>query len=80
MEVLESLPQGIVQLTVTSPPYYRHKDYGVEGQLGLEATLNDYVARIRSILRALLRVTAKTGTCFNYLPHCQRNRAAAHWH
>ena len=36
----------------------------MDGQLGMEATVGEYIARIRSILSALLRVTAKTGTCF----------------
>jgi site-specific DNA-methyltransferase (adenine-specific) len=59
-----TFPEEIVELTVTSPPYYRHKNYGVDGQLGLEATVDEYVARIRGILAELLRVTAKTGSCF----------------
>lgn len=62
--VLSTLPDDIVDLTVTSPPYFLHRDYGVDGQLGREATLQDYVKDIRGILEELLRVTAKTGACF----------------
>jgi DNA modification methylase len=51
-------------LIVTSPPYFRHKDHGVDGQIGREATLEDYVGKIRTVLEELLRVTTKTGTCF----------------
>ncbi len=63
-QVLSTLAGGIADLTVTSPPYFRHRDYGVDGQLGREATVHDYIENIRAILRELLRVTAKTGACF----------------
>ncbi len=59
-----ALPDEIVNLTVTSPPYFRHRDYGVRGQLGREASIGEYVASIRSVLAELLRVTADTATCF----------------
>ena len=63
-QVLRTLPDDIVDLTVTSPPYFRHRDYGVNGQLGREATVRDYIKNIRGVLKELLRVTAKTGACF----------------
>ena len=62
--VLGTLSDNAVDLTVTSPPYFRHRDYGVSGQLGREATVDDYVTNIRSVLKELLRVTADTGSCF----------------
>lgn len=63
-DVLGALPADGVNLTVTSPPYFRHRDYGVSGQLGREATVGDYIKNIRAVLEELLRVTAKTGACF----------------
>ena len=63
-QVLSTLPADSVDLTVTSPPYFRHRDYGVNGQLGKEATVDDYVAKIHGVLAELLRVTAETGACF----------------
>jgi hypothetical protein len=36
--VMREMPAGCVQTCVTSPPYWGLRDYGVEGQLGLEAT------------------------------------------
>jgi site-specific DNA-methyltransferase (adenine-specific) len=63
-EVLGTLAAESVDLTVTSPPYFGHKDYRVEGQLGREATVDEYVAKIRGVLEQLFRVTAKTGACF----------------
>ena len=38
MDGLRSLPDNCVQCTVTSPPYYNLRNYGVEGQIGLEET------------------------------------------
>lgn len=61
---LSTLPDDTVDLTVTSPPYFRHRDYGVNGQLGKEATVEEYVREIRGVLAQLLRVTAQTGACF----------------
>jgi site-specific DNA-methyltransferase (adenine-specific) len=63
-EVLASLPTDFVDLTVTSPPYFRHRDYGVHGQLGMERTVDDYLKNIRAVLVELLRVTSRNGACF----------------
>jgi DNA modification methylase len=61
---LRELPDGEVALTVTSPPYYRHRDYGANGQIGREATVETYVERIASVLAELFRVTDARGSCF----------------
>jgi DNA modification methylase len=45
LAVLKTLPEEIVQTCVTSPPYWGLRDYGVEGQLGLEKTPEEYVSR-----------------------------------
>lgn len=45
-EILGTLPEQSVQCVVTSPPYYGLRDYGVDGQLGLEDSLKEYVAEI----------------------------------
>ena len=47
---------------VTSPPYYGLRDYGVEGQYGLEETPAEYVANQRDLFRELRRVLADDGT------------------
>ncbi len=62
--VLPSLADGVADLIVTSPPYFRHRDYGVDGQFGREATVGEYIDNIRGVLKELLRVTADTGACF----------------
>jgi DNA modification methylase len=63
-QVLSTLREGVVDLTVTSPPYFRHRDYGVSGQFGREATVHEYIKHIQGALEELLRVTVETGACF----------------
>lgn len=72
--VLGSLPGASVDLTVTSPPYFRHRDYRVEGQIGREATVEDYVGKLGNVLKELLRVTAETGACFFVVGDTYRNK------
>jgi DNA modification methylase len=51
-----------VHCAVTSPPYYGLRDYGVEGQIGLEETPEAYVVRLVEIFRELRRVLRSDGT------------------
>ena len=59
---LRSLPDGYVDVIATSPPYYNLRDYGVAGQLGLEATMWDYLKVMTSIFHEARRVLKNTGT------------------
>lgn len=74
VEVLRTLPDRSAALTVTSPPYYQHRDYGMPGQLGREASLGEYLDRIAAVLRELLRITDETGSCFVVVGDTYRNR------
>ena len=47
-----------VQCVVTSPPYFGLRDYGVEGQIGLEATPEEYVAKLVEVFRGIRQVCA----------------------
>ena len=49
-KLLKQLPEQCVQTCITSPPYWGLRDYGVDGQLGLEATPDEYVARNTGML------------------------------
>jgi DNA modification methylase len=51
-----------VQTCVTSPPYFGLRDYGVEGQIGLEPTPAEYVERMVDVFRAVRDVLADHGT------------------
>ena len=55
--------QGIkAQTCVTSPPYYHLRNYGVDGQLGLESSLDDYIANMVEVFRCVRDVLADDGT------------------
>ena len=62
VESLRSLPDGCVQTCITSPPYYGLRDYGHEGQIGLEESPQEYVARLVEVFREVRRVLRDDGT------------------
>ena len=62
LDVLRELPEQSVQCCVTSPPYWGLRDYGVDGQLGLEPTPEEYVANMVEVFREVRRVLRDDGT------------------
>jgi DNA modification methylase len=60
--VLATLPAASVHCVVTSPPYWGLRDYGVAGQLGMEASLGEYVDVMVGVLREVRRVLRDDGT------------------
>ena len=61
---LKQLADESVHCCVTSPPYWGLRDYGVEGQLGLEPTPEAYVAEMVAIFREVRRVLRSDGTAW----------------
>lgn len=59
---LAELADESVHCCVTSPPYFGLRDYGEDDQIGLEATPDDFVAQIVSVMREVRRVLRKDGT------------------
>ena len=62
LTILKELPAGLVDCVVTSPPYWGLRDYGVEGQLGLEPTIEEYISNMTEVFREVRRVLKDTGT------------------
>lgn len=62
--VLTEIPDDSVDCVVTSPPYWGLRDYGTEGQLGLERTPEEYVANMVNVFREVRRVLKPSGTCW----------------
>jgi len=62
VQSLKQLADESVQCCVTSPPYFGLRDYGHNGQIGLEATPDEYVAKIMEVFREVRRVLRKDGT------------------
>lgn len=61
-EALRNLPAASAHCCVTSPPYFGLRDYGVAGQIGLEATPDEYVAELVAVFREVRRVLRDDGT------------------
>lgn len=74
-EVLKTLPDGMVDCVVTSPPYYRLRDYGVDGQIGLEQTPEEYVDELVGVFREVRRVLRDNGTLWVNLGDSYANRS-----
>ena len=62
LEILRAMPDASVHTCVTSPPYFGLRDYGVDGQIGLEPTPDEYVARMVEVFREVRRVLRDDGT------------------
>jgi DNA modification methylase len=62
LEMLRTLPDESVHCCVTSPPYYGLRDYGIEGQIGLEATPAAYIDRLAQVFHEGHRVLRNDGT------------------
>lgn len=61
LETLRTLPDASAQCCVTSPPYWGLRDYGHDGQIGLEQTPEQYVARLVEVFAEVRRVLADDG-------------------
>ena len=59
---MKSMPEQSVNCCVTSPPYFGLRDYGVDGQIGLEETPEQYVAKMVEVFREVRRVLRDDGT------------------
>lgn len=62
LAVLREMPSDSVDCTVTSPPYFGLRDYGVDGQIGAETSPVEYVERLRELFAEVRRVLADDGT------------------
>lgn len=67
LERLRGMQANSVDCVVTSPPYWGLRDYGVEGQIGLEQTLGEHLAVMVDVFREVRRVLKSHGTVWiNY--------------
>ena len=62
LNVLKALPESSVHCCVTSPPYYGLRDYGMDAQIGREATPEEYISRLTAVFREVRRVLRPDGT------------------
>ncbi len=71
---LRAMPDESVNCIVTSPPYWGLRDYGVVGQIGLEASLAEFLSRLVEVFEEARRVLRKDGTCWINMGDCYVTR------
>ena len=64
LQHLKELLDRSINMCMTSPPYWALRDYGVEGQLGLEPTFDEYINKLCDIFDEVKRVLRDDGTCW----------------
>jgi len=64
LEALKSMEDCSIQCCITSPPYFSLRDYGVERQIGIEPTVQEYTTNLCNIFDEVNRVLKDDGTCF----------------
>ena len=76
-ETLAKMPADSVHMCMTSPPYYGLRDYDVDGQIGLEESLDSYIQNLVEVGDALKRVLRPDGSWWLNLgdSYCTRRRA-----
>lgn len=79
-DMLATLPDESVHCVVTSPPYWGLRDYGVEGQIGMEPTMGEHIETMVAVFRDVRRVLRNDGTvwlnygdCYAASPRGNRN-------
>lgn len=71
---LKTMADKTVNCCVTSPPYFGLRDYGVAGQMGLEATPEEFVTALVTVMREVRRVLTDDGTLWLNLGDTMNNR------
>ncbi len=76
ISVLRTLPEESVQTVVTSPPYWGLRDYGVDGQIGLEENLQEYIDKIVLVFSHVWQVLKEDGTVWLNMGDCFNSTAS----
>ena len=74
-EQLSTLDTGSVNCIVTSPPYWGLRDYGVDGQIGLESSFNEWLLRMRDVFKECYRVLRDDGVAWVNMGDCYIEKA-----
>lgn len=64
LDILQNINSESIDLTITSPPYYGLRDYGVSGQWGLEETPQEYLDKMSVFMYEIYRITKPTGSAW----------------
>lgn len=64
LETLKRMPNQSIDCVITSPPYWQLRDYGYDGQWGLEPTFQEYLENLWELMNEIHRVLKDKGTCW----------------
>lgn len=64
LDTLKKMPNDFLDCVITSPPYWQLRDYGYDGQWGLEPTFQEYLEHLWEMMDEIYRVLKPTGTCW----------------
>lgn len=64
LETLKRMPNDFLDCVITSPPYWQLRDYGYDGQWGLEITFQKYLEHLWEMMDEIYRVLKPSGTCW----------------
>ena len=70
LDILKQMNAESVDMVITSPPYYGLRNYGVDGQIGLEETFDEFLDKMMLIFAEVKRVLKKTGTFWLNMGDC----------
>lgn len=75
-DILKILPHDVkIQTTITSPPYFDMKDYGVKGQIGYGQKYSDYLEDLKKVFSQIYKLTDVTGTLWIIIDTFKRNNS-----
>ncbi len=64
LEQLDKIPEKSIDCVISSPPYWGLRDYGIEGQWGLEEDFHQYLVKMKTLMDKIRRVLKDTGTAW----------------
>lgn len=72
-KIIDKIRHPIVDVTITSPPYFNLKDYGSKNQIGFHQTYPDYLEDLRFVFDSVFKITKETGTLWVILDTFKKN-------
>jgi DNA modification methylase len=64
LETLSRMPDKSIHCVITSPPYWQLRDYGYDGQWGIEPTFQEYLEHLWQLMNEIYRVLKDEGSCW----------------
>lgn len=64
LEELKKIPSNSIDMCISSPPYWKLRDYGHEGQIGQESSYMEYIDKLLDIYSEVYRVLKQKGSCW----------------